>query len=549
MNIVEQLGSKPHNHEEADASNDDLLWLRPDVKVEPLVCGWHAWPHLLAPVQLAMNLRSRHLPALRSFTMNPKVHVAASSNPAMFGGPFVDLPASAIDEAKELIRYIVEDCADLISLSTDYETVDRALQGAAKGYSLNEYYDSSPSSLQGIVEYIYDLNSRARMRLLEPLTYIKYAIRRHQSLVVHRESEMERKFFLNTPRLPSDGDLHLRAAFASEVVDLLAVARTAPVNRSRLMSLLAPITDRADVIAGMFTTAAPNRDQPEHDGSGVRVRYFGHACVLLQSCSTTVLIDPVIAYGEAGSTKRFTHADLPDRIDYLVITHGHQDHFSPESLLQLRHKVGTVVVPSTNGTSLADPSMKLILRELGFEHVISLDMLDEVSTKDGFIRGLPFLGEHSDLDIAGKQSVLVELAGVRALFLVDAEIRDKETSRLVAENVGRLDLLFFGMECHGAPLTWLYGPLLTAPINRQNDESRRLSASDAERAWDLVRSFDCSKVFIYAMGQEPWLRYMMGLEYTEQSVQMIEINKFLACARENDLSALLLNGQHQEVVV
>lgn len=45
---------------------------------------------------------------------------------------------------------------------------------------------------------------------------------------------------------------------------------------------------------------------------------------------------------ESGSDGRFTFNDLPDRIDYVVISHNHQDHCSPEVLMQLRHKIGTV---------------------------------------------------------------------------------------------------------------------------------------------------------------------------------------------------------------
>ena len=87
--------------------------------------------------------------------------------------------------------------------------------------------------------------------------------------------------------------------------------------------------------------------------------------------------------------------------------------------------------------------------------------------------------------------------------------------------------MFIGMECFGAPLTWLYGPLLTKPISRRNDKSRRLSASNCERAWRLVKDLGCTKAFIYAMGQEPWLRYLMGLEYKSDSVQLKQARNFV----------------------
>ena len=53
-------------------------FLKPDVKIELLVGRWFAWPHLISPVQHAMNIAFRHLPLMQSFVANPQVHVAAA---------------------------------------------------------------------------------------------------------------------------------------------------------------------------------------------------------------------------------------------------------------------------------------------------------------------------------------------------------------------------------------------------------------------------------------------------------------------------------------
>ncbi|HEU0128429.1 MAG TPA: hypothetical protein VFQ48_07470, partial [Pseudonocardiaceae bacterium] len=39
-------------------------FLRPDVRIEPLVTGFRAWPHLLPPHNLACNVLHKHLLAL-----------------------------------------------------------------------------------------------------------------------------------------------------------------------------------------------------------------------------------------------------------------------------------------------------------------------------------------------------------------------------------------------------------------------------------------------------------------------------------------------------
>ncbi|MEH1848188.1 MAG: hypothetical protein V7L25_25220 [Nostoc sp.] len=80
-----------------------------------------------------------------------------------------------------------------------------------------------------------------------------------------------------------------------------------------------------------------------------------------------------------------------------------------ETLLQLRHKIKTVVVPKSNKGMLIDPSLKLMLQQIGFENVQEIDELEIINIADGYIAGLPFLGEHGDLNIGAKAAYLVNL--------------------------------------------------------------------------------------------------------------------------------------------
>ncbi|WP_266157607.1 hypothetical protein [Dyella silvatica] len=98
------------------------------------------------------------------------------------------------------------------------------------------------------------------------------------------------------------------------------------------------------------------------------------------------------------------------------------------------------------------------------------------------------------------------------------------------------------MECDGAPLSWLYGPYLSNPISRKDDDSRRLSGSDSEHAWAIAEESGCSQAFVYAMGQEPWLRFVVGLQYTPQNKQIIESDKFVARCRDAGIPAERLHG-------
>jgi len=89
------------------------------------------------------------------------------------------------------------------------------------------------------------------------------------------------------------------------------------------------------------------------------------------------------------------------------------------------------------------------------------------------------------------------------------------------------------MECSGAPLTWLYGPYLTKPLDRKHDQARRLAGSNYERSIDLARRLNCEQIYVYAMGQEPWLTYISSLQYTEESYAIVESNKLIQDCREH----------------
>ncbi|HWM69596.1 MAG TPA: MBL fold metallo-hydrolase [Steroidobacteraceae bacterium] len=111
---------------------------------------------------------------------------------------------------------------------------------------------------------------------------------------------------------------------------------------------------RDDSAVPAALTAAPAAGE-------LRIRYFGHAAVLLETAQIAVLTDPIIPYTKPGGLVRFTYTDLPRRIDYVLLTHAHQDHVLIETLLQIRHRVGEIIVPKNSGGFLQDPSLRWIL--------------------------------------------------------------------------------------------------------------------------------------------------------------------------------------------
>jgi hypothetical protein len=186
--------------------------------------------------------------------------------------------------------------------------------------------------------------------------------------------------------------------------------------------------------------------------------------------------------------------------------------------------------------------MKLMLNALGCDNVIALEPFESIKPVGGEILSLPFPGEHCGLSIHSKHSILINLLGHKFLFLVDSDAVDAGLYGRLGPGIGHIDALFIGMECHGSPLTWFYGPLLTRPISRKDDESRRGNASNAHRAWNAVQNLDCDDIFVYAMGNEPWNRHLLGLEYSPSSIQITESARFVNLCRSAGRRAERLHG-------
>lgn len=519
------------------------VYLRHDIVAEPLFNQWHAWSYLIPPATAAMFIANSHLKMMRSFVSAPEVHVTALTNPAMLGGSFIGHPVSKVPEIKDLMNRTTDECASLLELADAIKTLDTTLQGQATGTSLEPLYREVPSPLRGYVELVYDINNHPAVRFIEGLLYRSRFYRPELQSIALFSGAGERPFAFNTPKLRDAQTLHLRTPFAATELDELFKTKYKPRPFRELKDMLG-VSDKDESLFASFFTTEPEPAGARYDGAGVRVRYYGHACVLVESGKVNVLFDPVISYKGDGGIERYTYADLPEKIDYVVITHNHHDHCMLESLLQLRHKIGTVVVPRSNGGSLVDPSLKLLLQQIGFADVRELDELERIELDGGYIIAVPFLGEHGDLNIRTKGAFIVKLENRSILCVADSNNLEPQLYEHVHEVVGDVDVLFLGMECDGAPLSWVYGPLLTKPLPRKMDQSRRFDGSNCEKGLNLVNCLNPQQVYVYAMGQEPWLTYLTNINYTDESRPIVESNSLVKdCLGRNRVSERLFGSK------
>ena len=554
-----------------------MQYLKPTIKAEPLIWNWYAWPYLIPPLTAACNIVERHLRIMQSYVQNPTVHAHAVKDPKLLGGPFIDLEGSKVPEIQELINQTKKDCAELILLHDTFKELDRSLQAEAQGDSLESYYARIPNPLKGLIELVYDLNNNPSIRLIESLIYQKYYSAAGQRMALSDTKSDFRKFVLSTPRIDQEEEIYLNIPFSDPRLDVLFKMKEEPQDLSKIEALFDIPESKKQLFQSFFTTTPPRALGPtlatpatlitpstpilvaddqgsdrNYKGEGIRLRYFGHACLLVQTKSVSILFDPVISYPiqteEAKKIPRYTLTDLPDHIDYVVITHNHQDHIMFETLLQLRYKIGSILFPANHIGALEDPSVKLILKHIGFASLIELKEMESIALEDGEITALPFLGEHSDLNIQSKMAYSIKLKGKQFLFAADSNNLDPSLYDHIFEHIGEIDMLFLGMECDGAPLTWLYGPLLTGSLKRSYDRNRTLSGSNFDKAWSIAEKSKCKEAYVYAMGQEPWLWYIMALQYSPESPQMIESNKFVNACKEHGIEAEKLFGKKEWVI-
>lgn len=523
------------------------VYLKPNTVMEPLFDQWYAWPHLISPATAAMNVTGRHLRIMQSFLKAPELHATAVRTPKMKGGPFMDVKIERMEEVRQLMEDTYQKREYQIAFSTAIRELDQLLKSHKSGYSMEYLYELVPEILKGYVELVYDLNNHPAYRLFESLLYrSRLYDPLAQSIALWVTNNDERPFVLSTPRLKNDTDtLHFQIPFSHAVIDELGKMKRQAADPEGIKKMLGVAPDDETLFASFFTTDPPPVYK-HYKGDKIRIRYFGHACILAETKDVSLLIDPLISYyGYDVERTRFSDADLPDVIDYVLITHNHQDHILFETLLPIRHRIRNLVVPATTAGSLQDPNLKLMFNQLGFRNVLEIHELESIQFEDITITGIPFIGEHGDLNIHAKMCHHVRAGEFSMLFVADACNIEPRLYQHIREVIGKVDVVFLGMECDGAPLTWLYGPLLTTSMNMINDQSRRLAGSNFERGKALIEAFDPKEVYVYAMGMEPWLEFISSIRYTATSTPIIESDKLVAHCRRQGKVAERLFGEKE----
>jgi len=488
-----------------------------------------------------MHIKNRHIKVMERFISYGNVRVG---NQKFEGGPSVQLEVGKIESVRELLLKTLHDCAALIELAEAIE--DASIKAfEMKGYSFESVYANLKPSIKGLVELVYDLNFNAGLKFYENLVWRDYYSTDAQSIAFSSLESDKRPFILGTPVISSADNAIVQIPFSADIIDSIQRSSCDGIEPVILRDSLKLHDKDLAKFVRFFSAEPTTAPPPPYQRDETRIRYYGHACLLFECKGLSILVDPLISYDYLSEQERFTYCDLPGAIDYVLITHAHQDHFSIETLLKIRNRVVNIVVPRNNKGDLADPSLKLILISLGFKSIIEVDELDSIPLNDGRITALPFVGEHAELDIQSKISYCINIRNKNYFLAADLNNVQTELYARAFNSIGKVDVLFVGMECDGGPIHWLYGPLITRDYDPIATKTRTLSGSNCEKVVALVDQLKPTHAYIYAMGAEPWLNYIMNIDYSPEALQIVESDRFVGLSKQAGIESCRLFGKHE----
>jgi L-ascorbate metabolism protein UlaG (beta-lactamase superfamily) len=159
---------------------------------------------------------------------------------------------------------------------------------------------------------------------------------------------------------------------------------------------------------------------------GTRITWLGHATVLVQTPKgTNILIDPFIAQ----NPKYPTGYVLPDKIDYILLSHGHGDHISDAvpvakkhgstvvAIFELASYIADKGISSTLGMNLGGTAQLKDVAATMVESTHSAGAQDEkgthyVGVATGFVLSIadgPVLYHAGDTNVFGDMKLIAEL--------------------------------------------------------------------------------------------------------------------------------------------
>jgi hypothetical protein len=176
--------------------------------------------------------------------------------------------------------------------------------------------------------------------------------------------------------------------------------------------------------------------------------HLGHAALLYRQQENLFLFDPWLLPWFAESSVPSLWGSLLPKPAAVFLTHDHDDHVDPRTLLHLP-KETPIIVPSRRNRKTFHYDYVSLLRELGFGHVVELAHGETWPFEGGTVVSAPFYGEDPcDLEMP-RNCYLISDRGYNVLVHADSgptndgrsPLKDDVIKRLV-EKYGPIPLVF-----------------------------------------------------------------------------------------------------------
>ena len=184
-----------------------------------------------------------------------------------------------------------------------------------------------------------------------------------------------------------------------------------------------------------------------------QVAWLGHAAVLVQTASASVLVDPLFFAPSDPAERwdshpRFDPRGLPS-LDAILITHGDNDHLNPNSLALLDRRTPVLIPECAPHPAAFQVDMKGILRVLGFDRVIEMPVGSAHRVGDLNVSAWPFEGEDWGLDLA-QVTYLIESDSLSVYLSADSRRMD-EAMTAIGRRSRQVDIAFMGVSGNAEP--------------------------------------------------------------------------------------------------
>lgn len=223
---------------------------------------------------------------------------------------------------------------------------------------------------------------------------------------------------------------------------LTAAPREAGAFLARLLDTL----DRHDcVVASPQTSIRQRWFEVVQDQDTV---HLGHAALLYRQRDDVFLFDPWLLPWFAESPEPSLWPSLLPKPSAVFLTHDHDDHVDPRTLLHLPKEI-PIIVPSRRNRKTLFYDYPSLLRELGFRRIIELAHGETWPFEGGAVVSVPFYGEDPcDLEMA-RNCYLISDRGYNVLVHADSgpanngrsALTDGVIEQLVAR-YGPIDVVF-----------------------------------------------------------------------------------------------------------